>query len=60
MPAGMEHDAVENVRFNPSVLDVVRIARRVENLLAKRVGKLVDEFPERALRVVRAWMDEGH
>jgi len=56
----MEHDAVENVRFNPSVLDVVRIERRVENLLAKRVGKLVDEFPERALRVVRDWMDEGH
>ena len=45
MPAGMEHDAVENVRFNPSVLDVVRIERRVENLLAKRVANWLTNSP---------------
>ena len=56
MPVGMEHKAVENARFSPSVLDVVRIERRVEKSLAKRVGRLIDEFPDRALRIVRDWM----
>ncbi len=55
MPAGTEQ-AAENTRSNSSVLDVVKIERRVEKSLAKRVGKLVDEFPDRTLRVVRDWM----
>lgn len=59
MPAGMEQGVAENARFNPSVLDVVRIERRVENSLAKRVGRLIDEFPDRALMIVRGWMAEG-
>ncbi|HJO75363.1 MAG TPA: hypothetical protein QGH84_09180 [Rhodospirillales bacterium] len=60
MPAGMEEAAVEDARFNPSVLDVEQIERRVEKGLVKRVGKLIDEFPDRTLRVVRDWMAEGY
>jgi flagellar biosynthesis/type III secretory pathway M-ring protein FliF/YscJ len=37
-------------------LDVDAIESRVERSLAKKVCKLIDDFPERALDVVRGWM----
>ena len=58
MATGSEQ-AADKTRFRPSDLDVVRIERRVEQSLAKRAGKLVDEFPDRTLRVIRDWMAEG-
>ncbi len=58
MPAVMDPAAVENARFNPTALDLDHIESRVENSLARRVGRLIDEFPDRALMVVRAWMAE--
>ena len=60
MPAVGDQAAVDNARFNASDVDIERVERRVEKSLAKRAGRLVDEFPDRALRVVRDWMAEGH
>ena len=45
-------------RLAPSALDVEAIESRVEQSLVKKVRRLVDDFPERALDVVRGWMAE--
>lgn len=39
-------------------LDVDAIESRVERSLVKKVRRLIDDFPERALDVVRGWMAE--
>ncbi len=69
MPAVMNADAVPgagtppptavNERFAPTVIDFDRIEDRVEKSLVRKVRKLVEDFPERALEVIRAWMAEG-
>ncbi len=61
MPAVMDaaQSADENGRFSPAVLDFDRVEDRVEKSLLKKVQKLVEEFPERALEVIRGWMAEG-
>ena len=46
-------------RFSPAILDLDRIHDQVEKSLVKKVQKLVEEFPERALEVIRGWMAEG-
>ena len=46
-------------RSAPMVIDVDRIEERVEKSLVHKVRKLVEDFPERALEVIRAWMAEG-
>ena len=51
--------AVGQGRFAPAVIDFDRIESRVEKPLARKVRKLVEDFPERALEVIRAWMAEG-
>lgn len=51
--------ATENGRFDPAILDVDEIERRVERSLVRKVRKLIDEFPERAVEVVRGWLAEG-
>jgi len=48
----------ENGHFNPAILDFDEVERRVEKSLVRKVRKLIDEFPERALEVIRAWMAE--
>lgn len=50
--------AAENGRALPSALDVDAIESRVERSLVKKVCKLIDDFPERALDVVRGWLAE--
>ncbi len=45
--------------FSPAILDLDRIHDRVEQSLVKKVQKLVEDFPERALEVIRGWMAEG-
>jgi len=52
------------VPFAPSVLDQPvldpgRIEGRIKNSLLRKVRKLVDDFPDQALIVIRAWMAEG-
>ncbi len=49
----------ENGRFSPTILDFGHVEERVEKSLLKKVQKLVEEFPERALEVIRGWMAEG-
>lgn len=39
-------------------LDVEAIESRVERSLVKKIRRLIDDFPERALDVVRGWMAE--
>ncbi len=39
-------------------LDVDAIESRVERSLVKKVCKLIDDFPERSLDVVRGWLAE--
>lgn len=46
-------------RFSPAILDGDRIHDRIEHSLVKKVRKLVEDFPERALEVIRGWMAEG-
>ena len=61
MPAGMNAaaPAAGQGRFAPTVIDFDRIEDRVEKSLVRKVRKLVEDFPERALEVIRAWMAEG-
>ena len=40
-------------------IDVDRIEERVGKSLVPKVRKLVEDFPEQALEVIRAWMAEG-
>ncbi len=51
--------AAGNGHFAPTVIDFDRIEERVEKSLVHKVRKLVEDFPERALEVIRAWMAEG-
>ena len=50
----------EGIPFYPSVLDPARIEGRLDKSLFRKVCKLVDDFPDRALEVIRVWMAEGH
>ena len=64
MPAVMNAAKVEGRasgqgRSAPTVINVDRIEERVEKSLVHKVRKLVEDFPERALEVIRAWMAEG-
>lgn len=64
MPAAIDapandRAAVENGRFHPAILDLDQMEIRVEKSLVKKVRKLVEDFPDRALEVIRAWMAEG-
>jgi len=63
MPAVMntaagERDRVDP-RFNPAVIDFDRIEGRVEKSLVRKVRKLVEDFPDQALIVIRGWMAQG-
>ena len=51
--------AVENGRFHPAILDLEQMESRVEKSLLKKVQKLIEDFPDRALEVIRGWMAEG-
>ena len=57
--ANVEGRASGQGRSAPTVIDVDRIEERVEKPLVHKVRKLVENFPERALEVIRAWMAEG-
>lgn len=57
--ANVEGRASGQGRSAPTVIDVDRIEERVEKSLVHKVRKLVEDFPERALEVIRAWMAEG-
>ncbi len=51
--------AADGERFSPAILDSDRIHDQIEQSLVKKVRKLVEDFPERALEVIRGWMAEG-
>ncbi len=61
MPAAINaaEPAAGQGRFAPTVIDFDHIEDRVEKSLVRKVRKLVEDFPERALEVIRAWMAEG-
>ncbi len=63
MPAAMNTAAGESARvnpsFNPGVIDFDRIEGRVEKSLIRKVRKLVEDFPDQALMVIRGWMAQG-
>ena len=64
MPAAIDapangRAAVENGRFHPAILDLEQMENRVEKSLVKKVRKLIEDFPDRALEVIRGWMAEG-
>ena len=46
----------DNGRVTATALDIDAVESRVERSLVRKVGKLIDDFPERALDVVRGWM----
>ncbi|MFQ5763378.1 MAG: hypothetical protein ACE5GT_00475 [Rhodospirillales bacterium] len=51
--------APEDGHFDPAILDFDEIERRVEKSLVRKVHKLIDDFPERAIEVIRGWLAEG-
>ncbi len=51
--------AADVERFSPAVLDSDRIHDQIEQSLVKKVQKLVEDFPERTLEVIRGWMAES-
>ena len=57
--ANVEGRASGQGRSAPTVINVDRIEERVEKSLVHKARKLVEDFPERALEVIRAWMAEG-
>jgi hypothetical protein len=65
MPAAMNglangaDSSGQGIPFYPSVLDPARIEGRLEKSLTRKVCKLVDDFPDRPLDVIRVWMAEG-
>ena len=59
MQAGMDTAAGEGARVNPAVIDLDRIEGRVEKSLVRKVRKLVEDFPDQALMVIRGWMAQG-
>jgi len=54
-PAGVEAGGGQ---FHPAVLDIEAIGRRVERSLVRRVHRLIDDYPDRAAEIVRAWLAE--
>jgi flagellar biosynthesis/type III secretory pathway M-ring protein FliF/YscJ len=56
--ANVEGKASGQGRSAPTVIDVDRIEERVEKSLVHKVRKLVEDFPEQASEVIRAWMAE--
>ena len=59
-PAQPRNGAAADVeRFSPAILDSDRMHDQVEQSLVKKVQKLVKDFPERTLEVIRGWMAEG-
>jgi flagellar biosynthesis/type III secretory pathway M-ring protein FliF/YscJ len=56
--AGTAATAEPNGRFAPAAIDVEGIEGRINSSLLKRVQKLVDDHPDRALEVIRAWLFE--
>ncbi len=60
-PPGLLADSAAraNGRFEPAALDLDRIEHQIEKSLVSKVHRLIDEFPERAVEVIRAWMAEG-
>ena len=59
MLAAVDVQGAENSRINPSVLDLDRIEGRVGKSLVRKVRKLVEDFPDQALIVIRGWMAQG-
>lgn len=59
MDAAATGAALDAGRFQPSVLDVDGFQGKIEKSLVKKIQKLVGDFPEQALHVVRGWMAEG-
>ena len=57
--ANVEGRASGQGRSAPTVINVDRIEERVEKSLVHKARKLVEDFPEEALEVIRAWMAEG-
>ena len=51
--------APDGERFSPAILDSDRMHDQIEQSLVKKVRKLIEDFPERALEVIRGWMAEG-
>jgi flagellar biosynthesis/type III secretory pathway M-ring protein FliF/YscJ len=47
------------IPFSPSVIDMAGIEGSLKKSLLAKVCKLVDDFPDRALEVIRGWMAEG-
>lgn len=41
-------------------IDVAGISGRIDQSLVNKVRKLVDDHPDRALEVIRAWMAEDY
>ncbi len=48
-----------NGQFAPSVFDADRIEQKVKASLVRKVRKLVEDYPERTLEIIRGWMAEG-
>jgi hypothetical protein len=44
----------------PAAFDPETIDSRVEQSLVRKVRRLMDDFPEQSLDVVRGWMAEGY
>ena len=63
MPAVMNAPAPgadgAEIPFYPSVIDPARIEGGIKKSLLRKVRKLVDDFPDRALDVIRFWMAQG-
>ena len=57
--ANVEGRASGQGRSAPTVINVDRIEERVEKSLVHKARKLGENFPERALEGIRAWMAEG-
>ena len=57
--ANFEGRASGQGRSAPTVINVDRIEERVEKSLVHKARKLVEDFPEQASEVIRAWMAEG-
>ena len=57
--AANDRAAIENGRFHPAILDFEQMESRVEKSLVRKVRKLVEDFPDQALIVIRGWMVQG-
>ena len=41
-------------------IDVAGVSGRVDGSLVNKVRKLVDDYPDQTLEVIRGWMAEGY